>query len=265
MGFDDSRHPHGTDPANRGRFSHARWDASDLTPGAHDVKDLNPDLVRVLEAAAELQEKVPDAVLVGGSAAALYAGHRASFDHDHVVQDLGDRYEVILDALEREPEWVTNRVRPGKIILGAIGDIEVGVRELVRTVPLETQEVLLPSGRTLRVPTAQETLRVKAFLIVKRNQTRDYLDVCALADRYGYGPAARTLSDIDRFYTDPDGGGTPVVDQLVRQLAEPRPQDSRVTGRLPTYKALAPRWQDWGTVVEVCRTLARRIVDEEWD
>ena len=42
-----------------------------------------PELVRVLESAARLQEVVPDAVLVGGSAAALWANHRSSFDHDH--------------------------------------------------------------------------------------------------------------------------------------------------------------------------------------
>jgi hypothetical protein len=34
-----------------------------------------PELVRVLESAARLQEVVPDAVLVGGSAAALWANH----------------------------------------------------------------------------------------------------------------------------------------------------------------------------------------------
>ena len=41
-----------------------------------------PELVRVLESAARLQEVVPDAVLVGGSAAALWANHRFSYDHD---------------------------------------------------------------------------------------------------------------------------------------------------------------------------------------
>ena len=42
-------------------------------------------LTQVLESAARLQRLVPDAVLVGGSAAALHAGHRDSFDHDHVL------------------------------------------------------------------------------------------------------------------------------------------------------------------------------------
>ncbi|MGH3435561.1 MAG: hypothetical protein ACRDRN_03755 [Sciscionella sp.] len=46
----------------------------------------------------------------------------------------------------------------------------------------------------LRVPSAEETLRIKGFLIVGRNQTRDYLDVAALADRYGVADAAAVLA-----------------------------------------------------------------------
>jgi len=79
----------------------------------------SPELEKVLQSAAKLQRAVPDAVLVGGSAAALYAGHRQSTDHDHVLADLSERFEVVLEALEATEGWVTNRVRPGKIILGA--------------------------------------------------------------------------------------------------------------------------------------------------
>ncbi len=77
-----------------------------------------PELVRVLESAARLQDVVPDAVLVGGSAAALWANHRHSHDHDHVLQDLSDRFDTVLEAIEATDGWVTNRVTPGKIILG---------------------------------------------------------------------------------------------------------------------------------------------------
>jgi len=92
---------------------------------------------------------------------------------------------------------------------------------------------------------------------------RDYLDVVALASRCGFGPAARILADVDRYYTDPAQDGTPFADQVVRQLAEPRPRDARVAARLRDYKGLAPRWQDWGAVVEACRHLALRL--EEGD
>jgi hypothetical protein len=71
----------------------------------------------------------------------------------------------------------TNRVTPGKIILGELGDIESGVRQLIRTRPLEVTEVALPSGHVLRVPAPDETLRIQGYLIVRRNQVRDYLDV----------------------------------------------------------------------------------------
>lgn len=213
----------------------------------------------VLDSAAKLQELVPDAVLVGGSAAALYAGHRDSYDHDHVVADLRDRFDVVLEALESEGEWVTNRVRPGKIILGSLGDIETGVRQLIRRRPLETAEIELGSGRLLRVPTPDETLRIKAFLIVRRNQTRDYLDVAALSARYGTERAAAILSGIDEYYADQRSEEEGVRSQLVRQLSEPKPADFAVTAELGAYRNLSDRWTDWSNVVAACRALAEQI------
>jgi hypothetical protein len=232
-------------------------------PGEHSLAEASPDLLAVLESASRLQQMVPDAVLVGGSAAALYAGHRDSSVHDHVLADLRDRFDVVLEALESEGDWVTNRVVPGKIILGQLGDIEAGVRQLIRTRPLETTQVTLPSGRVLTVPTAQETLRIKGFLIVRRNQTRDYLDVAALSDRYGIGDAAEVLARIDDYYADQHGGGRGVAAQLARQLADPRPKDSSVTGQLDAYRNLAARWTDWGQVRSVGRQLAAEMLEAE--
>lgn len=236
---------------------------------SHDQTDprreaVDEGLAAVLESAARLQQLVPDAVLVGGSAAAAYAGHRVSFDHDHVVGDLRDRFDMVLDALEREGDWVTNRVRPGKLILGQLGDIEAGVRQLIRRVPLEVDELHLPSGASVRVPTPDETLRIKGFLVVKRNQVRDHLDVVALADRYGVEHAAHVLAGIDDYYADqhgPDGQG--VASQLVRQLADPRPADTATLRELPRYKGLDPRWHDWARVVAACRRIAVAMLTEE--
>ncbi|GMA23244.1 hypothetical protein GCM10025864_10030 [Luteimicrobium album] len=210
----------------------------------------------LLDSAARLQELVPDAVLVGGSAAALYARHRFSLDHDHVVANLRDRFDTVLEALEREGDWVTNRVTPGKIILGELGGIESGVRQLIRTRPLEVETVRLRSGRPLRVPTMDETLRIKAFLIVKRNQARDYLDVAALADAAGLEHAAAVLTEIDDYYTDGVHDEAPVASQLVAQLADPRPRDSTVVRSFASYKGVAPKWQRWDNVVATCQALA---------
>ena len=221
------------------------------------------DLVAVLESASRLQQVVPDAVLVGGSAAALYAGHRDSHDHDHVLADLQERFDVVLEALESEGDWVTNRVVPGKVILGQLGDIEAGVRQMIRTRPLEIAHITLPSGRVLTIPTAEETLRIKGFLIVRRNQTRDYLDVAALADRYGLHEAAGVLARIDDYYVDQHGEGRGVAAQLARQLADPRPKDSSVTRQLDAYRNLAPRWTDWAEVRSVGQELAARMLEAE--
>jgi hypothetical protein len=214
---------------------------ADRTPGLQ-----RPDLVRVLESAACLQTVVPDAVLVGGSA-----------DHDHVLADLNARFDTVLDAIEATEGWVTNRVTPGKIILGELGDIESGVRQLIRSRPLEVTEVELPSGQQLHVPTPDETLRIKGYLIVRRNQVRDYLDVAALSDRYGIAHAGQVLARIDLHYTDqrgPEAAG--VATQLARQLADPQPADQRTIRQLASYKGLDARWTTWETVVGVCRSLA---------
>jgi diaminopimelate decarboxylase len=229
----------------------------------HALAGASPDLLAVLESASRLQQLVPDAVLVGGSAAALYAGHRDSYDHDHVIEDLRDRFDVVLEALESEGDWVTNRVVPGKLILGQLGDIEAGVRQMIRTRPLETTHITLPSGRVLTVPTAEETLRIKGFLIVRRNQTRDYLDVAALSDRYGCHAAAKVLARIDDYYADQHGGGSGVAAQLARQLADPRPKDPSVTRQLDAYRNLAARWTDWDGVRSVCRQLAAEMLEAE--
>lgn len=224
----------------------------DATPGLS-----RPDLVRVLESAARLQAVVPDAVLVGGSAAALWASHRTSFDHDHILADLNARFDTVLEAIEATEGWVTNRVTPGKIILGELGDIESGVRQLIRSKPLEVTEVELPSGQKLRVPTPEETLRIKGYLIVRRNQVRDYIDVAALSDRYGIQHAGQVLARIDLYYADqrgPDAEG--VATQLARQLADPRPADQRTIRQLGSYKDLDARWATWENVTSVCRSVA---------
>jgi hypothetical protein len=229
---------------------------ADLDPSGLE----RPELLRVLESAARLQEVVPDSVLVGGSAAALWANHRSS-DHDHVLADLNARFDAVLDAIENTDGWVTNGVTPGKIILGELGDIESGVRQLIRSVPLEVVEVALPSGHLLRVPTPDEMLRIKGYLVVRRNQVRDYLDVAALSDQAGIAYAAEVLRSIDDYYADQRGSESQgVATQLARQLADPRPADTRTIKQLGQYKQLDPRWTEWKNVTDVCRSVAVEMV-----
>lgn len=225
------------------------------------LDDRDPQFVALLESAAHLQRLVPGAVLVGGSAAILYADHRESRDHDHVVSDLADRFEMVLEAVEEDEGWATNRVTPGKVILGNLDGIEAGVRQMIRKTPLEVTAVSVPSGGEVTVPTVEETLRIKAFLIVRRNQTRDYLDLAALAESIGVEHAAEALAEIDAYYADQRGEGDGVASQLVRQLAAPRPADSSVIDQLSSYRRLRRRWSDWSAVTEVLAQVAMGMIN----
>ena len=227
-----------------------------------DPQAASPTVQRVLQSAARLQRAVPDAVLVGGTAAILYAQHRDSFDHDHVLVDLQDRYLQVLEAVEATDGWVTN-VRassPPLTILGQLGGIEASLRQLRRRRPLETQEVHIGETYVVRVPTAAETLRVKAYLVVQRNQVRDYLDVVALADRYGPASSADVLVSIDDYYLDRSETADSVLTALVERLSAPAPRDERVTHELKRYRRLDPRWHNWTAVVEACQALADALL-----
>ncbi len=216
----------------------------------------------VLASAARLQEIVPGAVLVGDAAAAMYARHRESFDHDHVLADLAERYAEVVEAVEATDGWVTS-VRassPPLTLLGSLDGVEAGLRQLRRTRAVEVEEVRVGT-RVLRVPTLPECLRIKAFLVVQRNQVRDYLDTVALADRLGLPHSAAVLADLDSYYSDRSDGPDAVVTAVVQRLSEPNPRDSRVTSQLTAYKGLVARWQRWAAVVDDCAALADAIVE----
>lgn len=225
-----------------------------------EVKDRDPRFVALLESAAHLQRLVPGAVLVGGTAAIPYADHRESSDHDHVVADLADRFEMVLEAVEGDEGWATNRVTPGKAILGNLDGIETGVRQMIRKVPLEVAQLTLPSGEELTVPTVEEALRIKGFLVVRRNQTRDYLDLAALSEHLGVEDAAEVLTRIDDYYADQAQSEDGIASQLVRQLSQPAPADSSVTEQLSSYRRLRARWHEWDAVCDVLGEVAAGMV-----
>jgi hypothetical protein len=228
---------------------------------APGIDDRDPQFVALMESAAHLQQLVPGAVMVGGAAAILYAEHRESRDHDHVVADLADRFEMVLEAVEEDQGWATNRVTPGKVILGNLDGIEAGVRQMIRKTPLEVSTVSVPSGGEVTVPTVEETLRIKAFLAVRRNQTRDYLDLAALSERIGVDRAAEILAQIDDYYADQQGGGDGVASQLVRQLANPHPADRSAIDQLPSYRRLRQQWSDWSAVTQILSDVAARMAN----
>ncbi|MDE0066342.1 MAG: hypothetical protein OXN44_05650 [Acidimicrobiaceae bacterium] len=223
--------------------------------------ELSATLHQVLASAARLQSVVPDAVMVGGSAAALHVGHRDSFDHDHVLADLVDRYEKVLDAVEATEGWATSvrASKPPFTIMGSLDGVEAGLRQMRRTRPLETIEITVGPDATVVAPTEAEALRVKAFLVVQRNVVRDYLDVVALTDHIGEEESTTLLAGIDAYYADRSKDPSSVLTSLMIALADPSPRDTDVISELPRYKGLDQRWHHWPDVVDACQSLALRL------
>jgi hypothetical protein len=219
--------------------------------------DTWPDWEQVLSAAARLQRILPEAILVGRTAAALYAEHRLSTDADHVLSDLRQQFDQVLADLESVAGWKTARVRRPVQILGSLDGIETGVRQLIRDEPLETTRIER-FGQTLTIPTQAEILRIKGVLILKRNATRDYLDFVALADRLGDEKLIEALQSFDRLYPQPNEESA--LQQLQIQLAQPLPYDLEELS-LAEYKNLAPRWQNWQAVKAACAGYALLIFD----
>ena len=214
-----------------------------------------PEWDRILTAAAHLQELLPDAVLVGGTATAIHAEHRLSTDADHVLTNLNTRFDDVLAQLESVAGWKTARVRRPVQILGSLDGIETGVRQLIRDDPLETEQVSI-RNHLITVPTKAEMLRIKALLILKRNATRDYIDFVAMHDQLGMAETLEAMRPFDRLYPQPNGESP--TQQLIIQLSSPMPFDLPQTD-LSEYKKLSPRWQDWTVIRKACIECALQL------
>jgi len=195
-----------------------------------------PDWERLLAAERHLQALLPGAVLVGGSAAILHADHRRSLDGDHVLEDLRDRFDEVLTALEAAAGWRTARVQRPVAILGQLDGIMTGIRQLRRTQPLETEML-----KGLRVPTLAEMARIKAWLLATRYTVRDYLDTVVLLERLGAESAAKSFEEFDSIYAQES---TSPLAEVVERLGAAAPQDAADVD-LGSYKGLAAPWNDW--------------------
>jgi hypothetical protein len=209
---------------------------------------------RLLAAERRLQALLPGSVLVGGTAAALHAGHRLSVDGDHVLADLRDRFDEVLAALESVEGWQTERIQAPVLILGRLDGFPTGVRQLRRGRALDVEIV---AG--LRVPTLAEMARVKGWLLLTRNTTRDYLDTVVLLDRLGEGAVTAAFSSFDAVYGRSPDGGAP-LEALVSRLSAASPHD-RAALDLRGYKGIVPPWDDWTHVTARGRHWAARLSD----
>lgn len=211
------------------------------------------DWEKLLSAQTIFQSHFPECILVGGTAAALHAHHRISIDADHILPDLKKKFPEILKKVEEEAGWKTNRLEPPVLILGNFQGMRTGIRQLIRKAPLETTTV-----RGLKIPTKEEMLRIKGYLIVRRNTTRDFIDFIALFDHLGVQPAIKALKILDDLYPQESGGS--MTQQLVLQLAEPKPWDLSGTD-LTIYKGLKGPYTDWKEIKRRSLLAAQKITE----
>lgn len=199
------------------------------------------DWQHLLDAERRIQAMVPGAVLVGGTAVALHLRHRLSLDGDHVLADLRDRFDQVLATLDANPAWRTERLQRPVLILGSFDRAMTGLRQLRRSRPLDTE---VREG--LRVPTLEELARIKSWMLVDRNTTRDYVDVVAIFEALGQDRVSQALTGFDSLYgTGP--GGSPASIQLIERLRAGAPQDyARID--LADYKGIRAPWNDWSVV-----------------
>jgi uncharacterized membrane protein YdfJ with MMPL/SSD domain len=243
----------------------------DLVIIPDDISSLGPtgsDLRMVVKSAARLKSLAPDTITVADPLAlgvapatqpmpAILAGHTNGRAHRngapngakngkseppslpvvHPVTIWRGRLSVALDALETAADFERSPV--------------------ARSSPVETTNVQLPTGDRLQIPTGAETLRLKSYLVMCRNTTRDFAEFAELVDSMETHTAAVVLASMDRYYCGDRSRKQWVATQLVRRLADPQPSDEHDT-RMSGPEAEA----DWAKVRERCLSVAVAMLEE---
>jgi heme transporter len=155
----------------------------------------------------------------------------------HPVTLWRGRLSVALDALETEAETEEPTFE--------------------RRSPVETTHVQLPTGDRLQIPTGAETLRLKGYLIMSRNSSRDYAEFAELVDTMEAETAAVVLAGMDRYYCSQSPRRQWIATQLVRRLADPHPSDLD-DDRWPGSDSKA----DWEEIRQRCLSVAVAMLEE---
>ena len=126
-----------------------------------------------------------------------------------------------------------------------------------RRSPVETANVQLPTGDRLLVPTGAEALRLKGYLIMCRNTSRDYAEFADMVGTVEPETAALVLGTMDKYYCCGSSGREWIATQLVRRLADPHPCDfTEEQWSGPDAKA------DWDEVRHRCLSVAVAMLEE---
>jgi RND superfamily putative drug exporter len=188
-------------------------------------------------AATNGQSKARKLGRVTGGLSYLNGAGRATPRTVHPVTLWRGRLSVALDALDTE--------------------VDTDHPRFERRSPVETTHVQLPTGDRLQIPTGAETLRLKGYLIMCRNSSRDYVEFAELVDAMEAETAAVVLAGMDRYYCCQSSKRQWIATQLVRRLADPHPAD------LDDERYPEPDTKtDWDEVRHRCLSVAVAMLEE---
>ena len=227
-------------------------EVTDLVIIPDDISALGPsgsDLRMMVRTAARMKHLAPQTIIVTDPLAfsgcskpsALLAARRPGGPKRcpgvHPVTMWRGRLSVAVDALEAE------------------ADAQRAPME--RLGPVETTNVQLPTGDRLQIPTGAETLRLKSYLVMCRNSTKDFEEFAYLVESMETETAALVLSGMDRYYCGQNPKSRWVATQLVRRLADPQPSDEHEFAMSDPDAAA-----EWEKVRQRCLSVAVAMLEE---
>ncbi|WP_370500319.1 MMPL family transporter [Mycolicibacterium sp. jd] len=244
-------------------------DIGDLVIIPDDISALAPsgsDLRTVVKSAAKLKTLAPQAITVADPLAfsgclpcGKISGTRVGRD-ERITAAVTNRAHGKTVAVKLPKHPVTmwrGRLDVALDALAVEQSAGNGEPRIERISPMETTNVLLPTGDRLQIPTGAETLRLKGFLIMSRNTARDYHDFTELVASMDVDTAADVLAGMDRYYAGHPARAHWVATQLVRRLAEPLPSDG------PDIAAAgADEEAEWAKVRQRCLSVAVAMLEE---
>ena len=198
------------------------------------------------------QKLIPNSIAVGGTATALYAGHRISLNVDCLLLNLRETFQEVLDTLENTENWETAKLAVPNLILGRLNSAEIGFRQIKYQTRLETVSMETEYG-IITIPTMHELLCMKAVLIYLRNTTRDFLDFYALATLLTEKELINLLLNIGNRFVGVVSNN--LAFEISKKLASVQPIDLDKTN-LDSYKALDKKYSDWNMIKTFCERIA---------
>ena len=210
------------------------------------------DVRMVVKSAAKLKDLAPNAITVADPLAFSGCGGAAG-RHNGSSSARGSR------GGRKIMPWAGRGVHPVTMWRGrlsvALDALEVGAHAAAspveRSSPVETTSVQLPTGDRLQIPTGAETLRLKGYLLMCRNSSRDFSEFAELVETMDTRTAALVLAGMDKYYCGQQPRTRWVATQLVRRLADPRPSDEEVDPDV-----------DWAEVKQRCLSVAVAMLEE---